>query len=182
MRPNMTEKEFADVLKRHTVRGPKGRAPRSDTPAHTLYGPAKSAAVAGVRLASQTPSLPYHSKEFTLIGQLPSGKNQVQLVWRNGKVHRYPNKTFTNWRSTAHVQMMEQGVPPVMTMPVRLICAYWPGDRRVRDVSGQLDALFSLLVTAKVLKNDGLVYDVVWTRFDVADTPQLHLEIRPWTR
>ncbi len=100
-----------------------------------------------------------------LNGQLPSGKNQVQMLWRNGKVHRYPNKTFTNWRASAHIEIMTQGRPAKpIEHPVRLVVDYWPGNLIVRDVSGQLDAVFSLLVFSKILKDDGLVHDVVWNR------------------
>jgi len=119
---------------------------------------------------------------LALIGQLPSGKNQVQLLWRNGKVRKYPNKTFTNWRSRAHIQIEEQQLPavrhPMMTTPVRLTCDYWPGDQRTRDVSGQLDALFHLLVYAKVLKDDGLVHDVIWRRHETNKKfPKVVMEI-----
>lgn len=106
---------------------------------------------------------------LALTGQLVSGKNQVQLSFKNGRVHKYPNKTFTNWRATAHVQLLEQVSRcatriPTITVPVSLTVEYWPGDARTRDVSGQLDALFHLLVYAKVLKDDGLVHDVTWRR------------------
>lgn len=104
---------------------------------------------------------------YILTGQCPSGKNQVQMLWRNGKVHRYPNKTFTNWRAQAYIQILEQRPPGphlVQVKPVRLTCLYTPSDRITRDVSGQLDAVFSLLVYAKVLKDDGLVHDVIWHR------------------
>jgi Holliday junction resolvase RusA-like endonuclease len=102
---------------------------------------------------------------LTLLGQLPSGKNQVQLLWRNGKVMKYPNKTFTAWRQAAHVDILVQSLQhEPLTVPVHLTVRYTPGDARTRDVSGQLDALFHLLVYSKVLKDDGLVYDVTWRR------------------
>lgn len=106
---------------------------------------------------------------LALTGQLVSGKNQVQLSFKHGKVHKYPNKTFTNWRALAYTQLLEQVSRcatriPTITVPVRLTVEYWPGDERTRDVSGQLDALFHLLVYAKVLKDDGLVHDVIWKR------------------
>ena len=103
---------------------------------------------------------------LALTGQLPSGKNQVQLSFKNGKVHKYPNKTFTNWRSFACLQILDQRdyrLPPLL-VPVHLTVEYWHGDARTRDVSGQLDALFHLLVYAKVLKDDGLVHEVTWRR------------------
>jgi hypothetical protein len=102
---------------------------------------------------------------LTLKGQCPSGKNQVQLLFRKGKVVKYPNKTFANWRQQACYQIHgECFQAPNISRPVRLTCDYTPGDLRTRDVSGQLDAIFHLLVYAKVLKDDGLVHDVRWTR------------------
>jgi len=66
----------------------------------------------------------------------------------------------------------------MMTTPVRLTCDYWPGDQRTRDVSGQLDALFHLLVYAKVLKDDGLVHDVIWRRHETNKKfPKVVMEI-----
>jgi Holliday junction resolvase RusA-like endonuclease len=98
---------------------------------------------------------------------VPSGKNQVQLLWRNGKVMKYPNKTFMVWRRDMAYQIhqhIDWHLMEIITTPVRLTCVYTPGDLRTRDVSGQLDALFHLLVYAKVLKDDGLVHDVTWRR------------------
>jgi Holliday junction resolvase RusA-like endonuclease len=115
-----------------------------------------------VRTVAQPPHL-----ILALTGQLVSGKNQVQLLFRNGKVHKYPNKTFSNWRAKAYTQILEQaewGSRTIITKPVHLTVHYTPGDARTRDVSGQLDALFHLLVYSKVLKDDGLVHDVTWRR------------------
>ena len=108
---------------------------------------------------------------LTLRGQLCSGKNQIQMLWRNGRVHKYPNKTFTNWRSRSHIQIEEQQLPavrtPTITVPVVLTCHYTPGDLRTRDITGQLDAIFHLLVYAKVLKDDGLVHESHWLRLPI---------------
>jgi hypothetical protein len=66
------------------------------------------------------------------------------------------------------MELLSQGLPlKPIAEPVRLTCHYWPGDLRTRDVSGQLDALFHLLVYTKVLKDDGLIYDVVWRRHEI---------------
>src|SRR5690349_13106296 len=74
---------------------------------------------------------------IALTGQLPSGKNQVQQLWRNGKVWRYPNATFKTWRDRAAREVLMQARPAVpLSAPIRLTCDYWPGDSIVRDVSG----------------------------------------------
>lgn len=120
----------------------------------------------GVKPVSSPAPFPIKPFSLTVMGQVPSGKNQVQLLWRNGKVHRYPNKTFTNWRARAFQQILEEpdwGRRRIITQPVRLTCEYWRRDQRTRDISGQLDAIFSLLTYTKILKDDGLVREVVWT-------------------
>jgi len=119
---------------------------------------------------------------LTLTGQLPGGKNQVQLSFRHVKVHRYPNKTFENWRAKAFTQIMEQadwGRRTIIRVPVRLTVGYTPGDARTRDVSGQLDAIFHLLVYAKVLKDDGLIHELGgWTRHAInRKAPKVELTI-----
>lgn len=102
---------------------------------------------------------------LVLVGQLPSGKNQVQLCARGGRIHKYPNARFSAWREEALLQLrVRQGSPLTSGMPVSLTVEYTPGDRRVRDVSGMLDALFHLLVRAEILDDDGLVWEVHWIR------------------
>ena len=127
-------------------------------------------------VAAQTGHAP---QTFTLYGQLCSGKNQIQMAWKNGTMRKYPNKTFTNWRATAHTDILSQGgLPSPLAVPVRLECVYTPGDLRTRDISGQLDAVFHLLVYAKVLKDDGLVHEVHWTRVPMnRKAPQITLTI-----
>jgi Holliday junction resolvase RusA-like endonuclease len=144
-----------DGVKKHTGRGAGGGGAVTDRRLGT-------AVKSGTRTSHATNPL-----MLALTGQLPSGKNQVQLSFKHGKVHKYPNKTFTNWRAKSYLEILEQRPPGphlVHTKPVSLTVEYWPGDARTRDVSGQLDALFHLLVYAKVLKDDGLVHDVTWRR------------------
>lgn len=119
-------------------------------------------------------------QSFTLYGQLCSGKNQVQILWRNGKVCKYPNKTFTNWRAKAHQDILNQsGLGLRIDVPVVLTCHYTPGDLRTRDITGQLDAIFHLLVYAKVLKDDGLVHEQHWHRLPMnRKSPQVTICIQ----
>lgn len=185
MRPrNVTEEEFREMKER--VRG----AQRVEA---TTGGRSGGEHRAVPDLATRPPdrqrdkppsSPPFPPFQLALTGQLPSGKNQVQQLWRNGKVQRYPNKTFKNWRSQAMTQILEQanwGSRTIIRRPVCLTCNYWPGDQRTRDVSGQLDAIFSLLVYAKVLKDDGLIYNVTWRRHEMnRKFPKVVMEIEAW--
>lgn len=201
--PRMTEKELAEFQCRARISRTKtGWVPEVNGRVGSSTDARRTAATSGSSCeaasqstksrrsesASSPPFIPY---QLALTGQLPSGKNQVQLLWRNGKVHKYPNTTFTNWRAVAHRQILEQlpvdsgpylvPTQPNITIPVSLTCEYWPHDARTRDVSGMLDALFHLLVYAKVLKDDGLIYDVTWRRHEMhRKFPKVVLEIQPW--
>ena len=112
---------------------------------------------------------------LTITGQLPSGKNAIK-VRRDGQ--HYSETRFVSWRSLAQVEILEQfGVQHrQFTVPVRLTVDYTPGDANVRDVSGQLDALFNLMVWTNMLKDDGLIHEVVWRRHPVG-TPMTTLEL-----
>lgn len=125
---------------------------------------------------------PFPPFMISLTGQLVSGKNQVQLLFRNGKVMKYPNAKFKNWRDHAHIEIRSQFMrAPQIDKPIRLSCSYWPGDNRTRDVSGMLDALFHILVYSKVLKDDGLIYDVVWKRHEMNKKfPKIVMELESY--
>lgn len=129
--------------------------------------------------SNPAPSPPLLS--FTFSGQLCSGKNQIQILRRKGKMHKYPNKTFKNWRAKAKIDILAHGIPSTpVDVPVVLTCHYTPGDLRTRDITGQLDAIFHLLVHAKVLKDDGLVHEAHWYRLPMnRKAPQVTLNIQP---
>jgi len=102
---------------------------------------------------------------LVLKGQLPSGKNQIKLCVRGGKIHKYPDARFILWREDVLNQIVAQrGTKPTAAMPVVLRVEYTPGDRRVRDVSGILDAIFHVLAKAGTIDDDGLIWDVHWLR------------------
>ena len=105
---------------------------------------------------------------FQLFGQMPSGKNQIQTVWKNGVFIKYPNKRFKAWRKECLLQLhpqcqLERAYLPLEST-IRLRCDYTPGDARVRDVSGLIDALFHVIVKAGIVTDDGLVHEVIWQR------------------
>ena len=125
------------------------------------------------------------SLALSLLGPMVSGKNQVQLLFRKGKVQKYPNKTFTNWRARAYQQILEQVEltllrHPLFDVAMHLTVDYWPADKRTRDITGMADALFHLLVYAKVLQDDGLIRGLVWREHDLnRKYPKLVMELRP---
>ena len=179
MRPrNPTE----DVLKawQGKVRGGATGKPVRDGGTHVK----STGRTGGIPVAATNPAPAPIFKPFqiALTGQLPSGKNQVQLLFRNGKVMKYPNKTFAKWRAASMAQITPEFFrAPNIAQPVSLTVDYWPGDRRTRDVSGQLDALFHLLVYAKVLKDDGLIWNVTWLRHEMnKQFPKVVIEIEAY--
>lgn len=101
---------------------------------------------------------------FSIVGQMTSGKNSV-VVTRSGM--RFPSKRFKAWRDDVLPQLeIQRGQCawfPLQT-PITLECEYTPGDRRVRDVPGMLDALLHVIVKAGLLTDDGLVWAVTWRR------------------
>lgn len=101
---------------------------------------------------------------FSIIGQMPSGKNQVKIT-RSG--HRYPDKRFVAWREMVVPELeLQRGKCELFPIAstVSIECDYTPGDRRTRDVPGMLDALFHVIVKAGLLVDDGLVWAVTWRR------------------
>jgi len=114
-----------------------------------------------------------------LLNQIPSGKNAI-IVTRTG--HHYPNARFKAWREDAVLQLRVHGhIPkPALDYPLALSVKYWAGDKRTRDVSGMLDALFHLLTHAKVIKDDGLIRDVTWRWCGVnRENPKVELTLSP---
>jgi hypothetical protein len=110
---------------------------------------------------------------ITLYGQLPSGKNGMGIT-TEGK--RYPRKRFAAWRTEALAQL-PRGLRAWNT-PVCLIVDYVPGDRRIRDRSGMLDAIFHLLERGRIITNDGLIEDLEWHTFPIdRERPMARLTI-----
>jgi Holliday junction resolvase RusA-like endonuclease len=113
---------------------------------------------------------------FILKGQIPSGKNAMQVT-RTG--HHYPLKRFTDWRSAAEVQIREQvGFPKAQEGPCSAVFSYWAGDLRRRDVPGMIDALFHLFERLALVKDDSLIQNVRWNKVSLdRENPRVEVEI-----
>lgn len=121
-----------------------------------------------------------NSLVLTINSQIRGGKNNVQIT-RTG--HRYPNPTFAKWRDEAVDQIVEQSWNLAQNFPLKLkyeaIIDYTPGDLKVRDVPAMMDALWSVLVKAGVLADDGLIREVVWREHPLdRTTPMVRIELR----
>jgi Holliday junction resolvase RusA-like endonuclease len=103
--------------------------------------------------------------------QIPSGKNAIQIACRFGAPVKYPNKRFKAWRTEAEQSIAFQKTKwPVavrmalpIRVPVRMTVDYCPQDKRVRDVSGMMDAIQHVLESCEIIENDGLIKEVTWT-------------------
>ena len=138
--------------------------------------PVNSKRVASYGVSAAPP--PHLPRELVIVGQIKSGKNRI-LITRTG--HRYPPKEFKAWRDEVVGNLVKQWKQPAVTDPVRLHITYWPGDRRTRDVSGMADALFHVLVKAGVLKDDGLVWDLLWYRQPMnRKGPKVLITVQEW--
>lgn len=103
---------------------------------------------------------------FSLTAQLPSGKNQVGITTRDGRIRRFPNQRFTDWRRQAAKEVMTQ--VKAKEKPLRGRCHlqvhYTPADQRRRDLSGMLDALFHLCEYCGLLEDDNQIQTMTWWR------------------
>ena len=121
---------------------------------------------------------------LTLIGQIRGGKNNVQIT-RTG--HRYPNPTFAKWSHEAVAQIRRPGSAiEIEKLPwhcrTEAVIDYTPGDLRTRDVPAMIDALWSVLVKAGVLADDGLIRNVTWREHPLdRKAPRVRIELRRLT-
>ena len=118
--------------------------------------------------------------EFTLTGQIPSGKNAVKINPRTGG--HYPDKRFKLWREDATHQLMQQnaqtGGNPYFNKPCVVHVGYWAGDKRRRDVPGMMDALCHLLEHCCIVEDDSLLEDWHWLKMHVStQSPQVKMII-----
>ncbi len=133
-----------------------------------------------------------------LTGQLPSGKNrqgirvaQEQAITGVGaivevpRIVKHPWQRFVAWREASLNELMPQlrswpGTFP-LTLPLMLYVWYWPSDRRIRDRSGMLDAIFHMLEQAGVVADDGLIEDTIWRTMELdRRCPRVEMVLRPF--
>jgi len=149
------------------------------------------------RLSAAAPWLQVPGVHIRLTGQLPSGKNRLGIrmdlkpaLTDSGQVVELPNvrtharQRFTMWRDARLAELLPQvrrwsGIMPLQ-VPLMLYVWYWPSDRRIRDRSGMLDAIFHTLERAGVVSNDGLVEDPIWRTMELdRQCPRVELVLRP---
>lgn len=103
---------------------------------------------------------------FNYRGQMVSGKNQIKTAMVRGRLIMFPNSKFKHWRKDFQSQIFEQRFGKKLPLPfaghVRLLVEYFPGDRRTRDMTGVLDAIFHAIDIKHggcIINDDGLIKD-----------------------
>ena len=171
----MTEEEYMQMLARMGKVG------------GTLKGLDAGGVSAAQKMGKPAPP-PQLPRELVIVGQMPSGKNQVRTAWTKNKKkpgkmkpHKYPDKRFAAWRDVAAADLWKQWKSYPIGVHVRLHCMYWPGDRRTRDVSGMADALLHVLVCSNILIDDELVWDLLWYRQPMnRKGPKVLITVQEW--
>ncbi len=131
--------------------------------------------------------------QLTLLGQSPSGKNQIRLAVVRGRVMKFPDARFKKWRERSWASARDQrGAWPTLRGPAGVEVRYWPGDLLRRDVPGLMDALCHLLEWCPACKkknkacdlplvqDDSLLTDWCWTRMPLdRANPRVEVTITP---
>jgi Holliday junction resolvase RusA-like endonuclease len=101
---------------------------------------------------------------IVLSGQLVSGKNQIQIAVKNGRIFKYPNARFKMWHRESMRQVLRQfpALSIQFTNPAWLKVQYTPGDRIRRDATGMLDAIFRLMEDSGIIADDSLFKSISW--------------------
>jgi hypothetical protein len=92
-----------------------------------------------------------------LSGQARGGKNAIGVT-KSGK--HYAKPAFKAWRAEMAAQIRQQ-LPQsfvCITAPVNIRVSYTSGDRKRRDQTGILDAIFHLLEYCQVIHDDSLLW------------------------
>jgi len=119
-------------------------------------------------------TLPYMELKLTIMGQIPSGKNAMAINSTTGR--HYARSRFSAWKKDAWYQIIQQKRLE-FTIPCSVHVNYWPGDRRIRDVPGMMDALCHILETSQIVSNDSLFQDWTWETHPISNNPRIELII-----
>lgn len=90
-------------------------------------------------------------------GLTPSKKNSVGLMFRKGKMFKFPNSRYQSWHKTALQSLKIAPVSIDSTISVHL--TVYGDTKRKFDLSNKAESVMDLLVDAKILADDN--YEVV---------------------
>ena len=113
--------------------------------------------------------------EFTLTGQIKSGKNNMGIT-RSG--HRYPMAAWAAWRDEVVLNLRDQSEEKQIRTPCTISFFYKEANKRRRDVPGMIDALFHCLERAGIIKDDSLFKNVYWFNEESLPSPGVRILIK----
>ena len=92
--------------------------------------------------------------KITLIGRVPSKKNQRCVFVRNGKIVNIPSKAYREWHSSALEQLVEYNGPTKMNNVKEITLCFYAPDKRANDLSNKAESIMDLLVDKDILEDD----------------------------
>jgi len=106
------------------------------------------------------------------------GKNNYGVT-RTG-IH-YPKKNFVEFRQKFISQIQSN----LLGKPIRTICEpcflevrYSPNDKRKRDATAILDALFNILETIKIVSDDSLIKKIIYEELEISEKAKMNIVIK----
>lgn len=81
----------------------------------------------------------------------------------------YPSPEWAKWRNQAvHQLWVQRGrLGTLFLDPVAIVVDYYPPDKRRRDATALLDALFHVMEHAGIVADDSLIKHIHWTEHPV---------------
>jgi Holliday junction resolvase RusA-like endonuclease len=105
---------------------------------------------------------------IVLVGQVRGGKNAMGVT-KTGK--HYARPAFKKWRDEMSAQISMPLSFIMVREPVNIRVDYVAGDRKRRDMTGILDALFHLLEYCYIVSDDSLLWVVESSRSYSKESP-----------
>lgn len=133
-----------------------------------------------------TPERAVRLREFepvTLVirGLPASKKTGARIVMAKGRAIPIPAKKYVAYERAALLQVAAQYHGETITQPCQVTVCFHRDNRT--DVDNLVGGLFDILQKAKVIKNDGLVYQVTATKSGACDgDPRAEVCITPYRK
>ncbi len=104
---------------------------------------------------SHNPNCIKMDSKIVITGRVPSKKNSVGMMVRNGHVFKFPNSQYQQWHKDASLQLI--GVKPIPT-PCRIQIEFWYPDKRRVDNNNKAASILDLLTDNGIIPDDNTDY------------------------
>ena len=92
---------------------------------------------------------------FNVLGNIPSKKNQKQIVYVKGRPLILPSKAHEAWHKDALQQLRFAQIKPLKLQDIQIIiCTIYPPTMRKYDLSNKFESIADLLVDYGLLEDD----------------------------